>query len=170
MLQFQASILVNVLPKSSLWKKAKLPRSFSSASRQIKEVIFWYFFCSVKWNNQTNKKFNKILRVANKWKKNISSSYRNLKESMMMKKQWLWLENQVTCPVPVSLCLILCSMIWTEGGRGTRNRCEDLKKKIPPPQKLETYIYYILFDSIETKTSHLFRKTQIHCYLHRNKI
>lgn len=141
MLQFQASILVNVLPKSSLWKKAKLPRSFSSASRQIKEVIFWYFFCSVKWNNQTNKKFNKILRVANKWKNTISSSYRNLKESMMMKKQWLWLENQVTCPVPVSLCLILCSMIWTEGGRGTRNRCEDLKKK--SQRKLETYIYYI---------------------------
>lgn len=93
---------------------------------------FLVFFCSVKWNNQTNKKFNKILRVANKWKNTISSSYRNLKESMMMKKQWLWLENQVTCPVPVSLCVILCSMIWTEGGRGTRNRCEDLKKKIPP--------------------------------------
>lgn len=145
MLQFQASILVNVLPKSSLWKKAKLPRSFSSASRQIKEVIFWYFFCSVKWNNQTNKKFNKILRVANKWKNTISSSYRNLKESMMMKKQWLWLENQVTCPVPVSLCLILCSMIWTEGGRGTRNRCEDLKKKIPPQKIRDLHILYFVW-------------------------
>lgn len=33
----RASTLVNVLPKSSLWKKAKLPRLFSSASRQIKQ-------------------------------------------------------------------------------------------------------------------------------------
>lgn len=131
MLQFQASILVNVLPKSSLWKKAKLPRSFSSASRQIKEVIFWYFF--VLWNEiiKQTKNLTRFWEWLTNEKNTISSFYRNLKESMMMKKQWLWLENQVTCPVPVSLCVILCSMIWTEGGRETRNRCEDLKKKNP---------------------------------------
>lgn len=48
-------------------------------------------------------------------------------------------------------------MIWIEGGRGIRNRCEDLnfffKKK-----KLEIYIYYILFDLIEIKILYLFRK------------
>lgn len=91
-----------------------------------------FFF--VLWNEiiKQTKNLTRFWEWLTNGKNTISSSYRNLKESMMMKKQWLWLENQVTCPVPVSLCLILCSMIWTEGGRGTRNRCEDLK---PPPPK-----------------------------------
>lgn len=50
-------------------------------------------------------------------------------------------------------------MIWIEGGRGIRNRCEDLKKKnFFFKKKLEIYIYYILFDLIEIKILYLFRK------------
>lgn len=88
----------------------------------------------------------------------------------MVKTQWLWLlETQVTCPVFVSLCVILCSIIWTEGRRETTNRCDDLKPK-KSQRKLQTYIYCILFNHIGNKTQRLFRKTQIHCYLFRDLI